>query len=56
MAGISSVGLDNDYGHPTRSTVRALERAPNLRLYRTDLHGRVVVESDGTRIWVQSER
>ena len=53
---VISVGLDNDYGHPTPSTVRALERAPGLRLYRTDLDGRVVVESDGARLWVRSER
>jgi len=53
---VISVGLGNDYGHPTPSTVQALERAPGLRLYRTDLDGRVVVESDGARLWVRSER
>ena len=53
---VISVGLGNDYGHPTPSTLSALERAPGLRLYRTDLDGRVVVESDGTRLWVRSER
>jgi competence protein ComEC len=53
---VISVGLGNDYGHPTRSTISALDRAPGLRLYRTDLDGRVVVESDGTRLWVRSER
>ena len=53
---VISVGLGNDYGHPTPSTLWALEHAPGLRLYRTDLDGRVVVESDGTRLWVRSER
>jgi competence protein ComEC len=53
---VISVGLGNDYGHPTPSTLGALEHAPGLRLYRTDLDGRVVVESDGTRLWVRSER
>jgi competence protein ComEC len=53
---VISVGLGNDYGHPTRSTLSALERAPGLRFYRTDLDGRVVVESDGARLWVRSER
>ena len=53
---VISVGLGNDYGHPTPSTLHALEAQPGLRLYRTDLDGRVVVESDGTRIWVRSER
>ena len=41
---------------PTPSTLHALESEPGLRLYRTDLDGRVVVESDGMRIWVRSER
>ena len=53
---VISVGLGNDYGHPTPSTLSALEHAPGLRLYRTDLDGRVVAESDGTRLWVRSER
>ena len=53
---VISVGLGNDYGHPTPSTLSALGRAPGLRLYRTDLDGRVVVESDGVRLWVRSER
>ncbi len=53
---VISVGLGNDYGHPTLSTLWALEHAPGLRLYRTDLDGRVVVESDGARLWVRSER
>jgi competence protein ComEC len=52
---VISVGLGNDYGHPTSSTLSALERTPGLRLYRTDLDGRVVVESDGARLWVQSQ-
>ncbi len=53
---VISVGLGNDYGHPTASTLASLEHAPGLRLYRTDLDGRVVVESDGERLWVRSER
>ena len=53
---VISVGLGNDYGHPTASTLDSLESAPGLRLYRTDLDGRVVVESDGARLWVRSER
>jgi competence protein ComEC len=53
---VISVGLGNDYGHPTPSTLHALEHEPGLRLYRTDLDGRVVIESDGTRLWVRSER
>jgi competence protein ComEC len=53
---VISVGAHNDYGHPAPSTLATLRRAAGLRLYRTDEDGRVVVESDGRRIWVRSER
>jgi competence protein ComEC len=53
---VVSSGLGNDYGHPAPSTLQALERAPALDVYRTDQDGRVVVESDGRRLWVRAER
>jgi competence protein ComEC len=53
---VISVGLGNDYGHPAPSTLAALRAAPDLSLYRTDLDGRVVVESDGRAIRVREER
>ncbi len=53
---VISVGARNDYGHPTASTLAALEAVPGLRLYRTDLDGRVVVEADGAALSVRSER
>ena len=53
---VISCGAGNDYGHPTSSTVAALEGAPNLDLYRTDEDGRVTVETDGARISVATER
>jgi competence protein ComEC len=53
---VISVGLGNDYGHPAPSTLAALRAAPDLSLYRTDLDGRVVVESDGSEIRVREER
>ena len=53
---VISVGADNDYGHPDPGTVGALESVPGLDLYRTDRDGRVVVESDGTRISVPTDR
>jgi len=52
---VISVGSQNDYGHPTPSTVRALDEAPDLDLLRTDEDGRVVIESDGQRLTVRSE-
>jgi competence protein ComEC len=53
---VVSVGSDNTYGHPTPSTMAALEASPGADVYRTDEDGSVVVESDGTRLSVRSER
>ena len=53
---VISCGRNNDYGHPTPSTLAALHDSPDLRLYRTDEHGRVVLESDGERISVRTDR
>jgi len=53
---VISCGRNNDYGHPTPSTLGALRDSPGLRLYRTDEDGRVVLESDGRRISVRTDR
>ncbi len=53
---IISCGRENDYGHPRAETVATLESAPGLAIYRTDEDGRVVVESDGSRLTVSTER
>jgi competence protein ComEC len=47
---VISCGKNNDYGHPTPSTLAALDAAPDLEVFRTDRDGGVVVESDGQRI------
>jgi competence protein ComEC len=53
---IVSCGRDNDYGHPTPTTIATLEATPELEVFRTDLDGRVVVETDGERISTWSQR
>jgi competence protein ComEC len=53
---VISCGRNNDYGHPTPSTLAALRDSAGLSLYRTDEDGRVVLESDGRRISVRSDR
>jgi competence protein ComEC len=53
---VISCGRGNDYGHPTPSTLAALQDRPGLALYRTDEDGRVVLETDGSRITVTTER
>jgi competence protein ComEC len=53
---VISVGEGNDYGHPRPETLAMLRQSPGLRVYRTDLDGRVVVESDGHSLTVRSSR
>jgi competence protein ComEC len=52
---VISVGRGNDYGHPRPEVLSALAAVPGLALYRTDLDGRVVVESDGRSFRVRTE-
>ena len=53
---VISSGRGNDYGHPAPSTLAALRTSPGLSIYRTDEDGRVVVDSDGRRLTVRTER
>lgn len=53
---VISVGARNDYGHPRRSTLAALEQVPGLALYRTDLDGWVTLDTDGRSLSVRSAR
>lgn len=46
---VISVGSNNKYGHPASSTVNKLENA-NVKTYRTDQDGTVILESDGNNI------
>lgn len=48
-AAVISVGVVNEYGHPTPEAIGRLERA-HARVYRTDRDGTVTVETDGARI------
>jgi competence protein ComEC len=53
---VISVGHGNDHGHPRPETVATLRQSPGLSLYRTDVDGRVVVESDGHSLTVRTSR
>jgi competence protein ComEC len=50
---VISVGADNDYGHPARSTLERLTSA-GARVFRTDQAGTVDVSTDGTDLLVES--
>ncbi|MGD0274105.1 MAG: DNA internalization-related competence protein ComEC/Rec2 [Gaiellaceae bacterium] len=52
---IISVGRDNDYGHPTPSTLATLAEDAGLAVFRTDRDGRVTLESDGCSITVKAQ-
>jgi competence protein ComEC len=52
---VISCGEGNDYGHPTPSTLAALNAAPGLTAYRTDEDGAVTVESDGDSLAVRTD-
>jgi len=51
---VISAGRNNDYGHPRPETLAALATVPGLAVYRTDVHERVVVESDGRGLRVRT--
>ncbi|MEK6192327.1 MAG: ComEC/Rec2 family competence protein [Chloroflexota bacterium] len=53
---VISAGVDNQYGHPHRSTLENLEQVPELTVYRTDRDGDVEVVTDGRAYWVVSRR
>lgn len=42
-------GADNDYGHPHRETLAALDNV-GVKVYRTDLDGTIIMKSDGHNI------
>ncbi len=46
---IISCGKDNSYGHPHKETLEKLE-AKNITVYRTDISGNILCETDGEKI------
>lgn len=52
---VISCGENNEYGHPHRSTLDALEDR-GIEILRTDLSGTVMVQSDGKNLTVSKTR
>jgi len=50
---VISVGENNTYGHPNEEV---LERLSGIDLYRTDLNGTIEFTTDGTNLWVKTEK
>ena len=54
---VISVGADNTFGHPGAETLQRLADVVGLNnIYRTDKNGTVECITDGTRLWVRTER
>ena len=51
---IISVGLNNIYKHPSESVLSSLNRK-NIKYYRTDEDGTIVITSDGSNIKIKKE-
>ena len=52
---VISCGSENPYGHPADSTVKRLKKYTD-QIFRTDINGSIVVESDGEELNVTPER
>ena len=50
---VISCGLDNKYGHPLPQTIQRLEER-GIKIYRTDMHGSIVLKTDGKEFTVIS--
>jgi len=50
---IYSAGRDNNYGHPHRKTIQALQRV-GATVYGTDEHGTIVITTDGVNYQVHT--
>lgn len=46
---VISVGKSNDFGHPSKAVLNSLQRM-DIQIYRTDIDGIVILESDGKSI------
>lgn len=43
---VYSAGKDNSYGHPHDEVIKRLE-SMNIKIYGTDVHGTIIIETDG---------
>ena len=52
---IISVGVDNSYNHPTETVLNRLKKN-NIKVYRTDLNGNIILTTDGEKIKIEVEK
>ncbi len=49
---VISVGINNSYKHPSIKTLNLLEKY-NIKYYRTDEDGTIIIKSDGNNLYVE---
>lgn len=52
---VISVGQGNMYGHPHRETLDLLDDA-DVKVYRTDMNGDIIVYSDGKTVSIECSK
>ena len=52
---VISSGVDNQYGHPHDNTLSRLRDA-DVKVYRTDLQGDIIIRSDGINLTVETQK
>jgi competence protein ComEC len=52
---VISVGRGNSYGHPHNAVLERLHRI-GARVYRTDTHGNIQINTDGTTLNIKAAR
>ncbi|MFN8578415.1 MAG: helix-hairpin-helix domain-containing protein [Candidatus Sericytochromatia bacterium] len=52
---VISCGVNNDYGHPHKETLKRLENK-NIKVYRTDLQGDITIVSNGETYQISSKK
>ncbi len=55
QAAVISAGANNDYGHPSQETLDRF-RQDKIEVWRTDLHGELMILSDGKKYEIRSAR
>ncbi len=55
QAAVIQVGIDNRYGHPHPEVLENLEEN-NVKIFRNDLHGNIIIGTDGKEFWVEMEK
>lgn len=51
---VITCGIGNNYGHPHKNTLTNLNNI-NSSVYRTDIQGNVIIKTDGSKLWVNTE-